>query len=412
MINKISFKNYKLFKEKQTLELKPITVLIGKNNSGKSAVLKLMTLIEGALNGKNDKPFSLENDEVVSGKEFKDLIYGKFGRALEMELFQDYIEEEKIQSLNVKVAVDITKNVPIIESWILKEKHQNNTFKELLNLQRLNDNYFVNEIDDSEYLCSFEGIYLTNYFYKEKSDSSGTNYRQPFLNTDFIGAIRSKSKLDYRLSSVNEKSSPDGKFLYDFLIRDYLTTDKIYFNKISDWISEKFEGWSLYIDVDSEPYHIELRKGKLEINITETGMGIAQSLPLITRAFRKCIKETLIIIEEPESHLHPFAHSQLAQLFVDSVLEDNNKKYLIETHSQNFVLRLRRLIAEGKLKSNDLLIYYTDFDEDKNESVLVKIEVDNLGKVDFWPEGIFSETLEETLGIRTAQIEKGDVGKN
>ena len=63
MINKISFKNYKLFKEKQTLELKPITILIGKNNSGKSAVLKLMTLIEGALGGKNDNVFELKNDD-------------------------------------------------------------------------------------------------------------------------------------------------------------------------------------------------------------------------------------------------------------------------------------------------------------------------------------------------------------
>ena len=51
MINKISFKNYKLFKEKQTLELKPITILIGKNNSGKSAVLKLPVLITSGLEG-------------------------------------------------------------------------------------------------------------------------------------------------------------------------------------------------------------------------------------------------------------------------------------------------------------------------------------------------------------------------
>ena len=60
MINKISFKNYKLFKEKQTLELKPITILIGKNNSGKSAVLKLPTLIEGSLSGEFTQPFENE----------------------------------------------------------------------------------------------------------------------------------------------------------------------------------------------------------------------------------------------------------------------------------------------------------------------------------------------------------------
>ncbi len=404
MINKISFKNYKLFKEKQTLELKPITILIGKNNSGKSAVLKLMTLIEGALNGKSDKVFELSNDGVIAGNEYKDLIYGKFSRSLEIELFQYYEKLNKTDFLKIDIAVDSDKNIPILENWVLNTQDLEGTKSELLNLQRFDDSTYVNEIDGVEYLCSFEGIYLTNYFYKDKPDSSGTIYQQPFFLTDFISAIREKTKLDYRLNSVNEKSNPDGKFLYDFLIRDYLTTDKLYFTKISNWIFEKFEGWNLYVDVDSEPYHIELRKGKLDIDITETGMGIGQSLPLITRAYKKCDNKTLIIIEEPESHLHPYAHSQLAQLFAESVKDDKNKKYLIETHSQNFVLRLRRIIAEGNMKASDLGIYYVDFDEEKNESTMKQINVDDCGGVDWWPEGIFGETNIETKAIYKAQI--------
>lgn len=58
------------------------------------------------------------------------------------------------------------------------------------------------------------------------------------------------------------------------------------------------------------------------------------------------VEPTLIVVEEPETHLHPAAHGDLAERFVDSFIEDSNKRYLIETHSQNFVLRLRRLIAE------------------------------------------------------------------
>ena len=55
MIDKIRFKNFKIFKNWQTLELRSITILIGKNNSGKSAVLKLTTLIEGSLKPKTNK---------------------------------------------------------------------------------------------------------------------------------------------------------------------------------------------------------------------------------------------------------------------------------------------------------------------------------------------------------------------
>src|SRR5690606_17595243 len=106
---------------------------------------------------------------------------------------------------------------------------------------------------------------------------------------------------------------------------------------------------------------------KLDINISQTGMGISQVLPLIIRAYKPCKDETLIIIEEPESHLHPYAHAQVAQLFFESLELDKNKKYLIETHSQNFILRMRRLIAEGKLHPSEFALYYVEFDEDKNE---------------------------------------------
>jgi predicted ATPase len=396
MINKISFKNYKLFKEKQTLELKPITILIGKNNSGKSAVLKLMTLIEGALKTKDSQPIKLINDEIQIGNEYRDLVYGKFGRALEIELFQNNKITGLVDYLSFEIAVDINKNIPILESWKLNEE---------IEFRNLGMNLYENQIDCEEYSCEFLGVFLANYF-KKDSDSSGTIFSQPHkLNTDFIASIRAKAELDYRLSSaLQSKSSPDGRYLYDFLIRDYLTTDKKYFAKISEWISEKFEGWELYIDVDSEPYHIELRKDKLEINIKETGMGIGQSIPLITRAYKPCDEETLIIIEEPESNLHPFAHAQLAQLFAESIKDDKNKKYLIETHSQNFILRLRRLVAEGYLNENDVLIYYVDFDEDSNESNLKEIKVDDGGGVDWWPSNIFSETSVETRAIYNAQL--------
>mgnify|MGYP000411420810 FL=1 len=69
------------------------------------------------------------------------------------------------------------------------------------------------------------------------------------------------------------------------------------------------------------------------------------------------------------------------------------------------MLRLRRLIAEGKLVPDDLALYYVDFNEENNESELKRIIIDENGNVDYWPEGIFSESLDETIGIRTAQID-------
>ena len=78
MLKRISFKNYKLFKEEQELELKPITILIGKNSSGKSSITKLMPLLEDAFNGKNHGfTLSWENEDVSLGSCFRDLIYAR-----------------------------------------------------------------------------------------------------------------------------------------------------------------------------------------------------------------------------------------------------------------------------------------------------------------------------------------------
>lgn len=396
MIHTIKFKHLKIFKQWQTLEIKPITIVMGKNNSGKSAVLKLLTLVEGALNSENHLPCQISNDGVVISDKYKNLIYGKSNRALEMEILQEKNENIDNDTLAIKMYVD-NADTPILEYWNLNNE---------LILEKIENNVYTNEIDSKSYECAFEGLRLSSYVDIDNPGRSTQKIIQPHtLHTDYIASIRAETKLDYRPSLYKGiKSNSDGRFLYGFLFNDYLTTEKRYFSKISNWLKMHFEGWALDIDVDSEPYHINLYQDYLSINITETGMGIGQALPLIIRAYQPCEKETVIIIEEPEAHLHAYAHAQLAQLFAESVQEDKNKKYVFETHSLNFILRMRRLVAEGKMKADDLAIYYVDYDEERNESSLKRIVVDDGGGVEWWPDGIFSETAIETKAIYNAQL--------
>ena len=402
MISQINFRNYKLFKKKQILEIKPLTILIGKNNTGKSAILKLPTLLDGSLSGRFSQPFELNNNDVKIANEYKDIVYGRNNREVEFEILQKkHISD--IEYDNLKVEIFIDENKPIIENWKC-----NNIF----DLTKLDENNYQNNKINKVQETFFEGINLKSIEFVDDLLPKEDFFPLPnfVLNTDFIGAIRQEALKHYEYSSnISEKSGIDGSKLYDFLIDDYMSTDKKYFSQISNFIKNKFEGWELSIEVDGgrkdKPAIIYLENKNLKINVSQVGMGISQVLPLIIRAYKPCDAKTLIIVEEPESHLHPFAHAQIAQLFFDSLLIDKNKKYLIETHSQNFVLRLRRLIAEGKLVPDDLALYYVDFNEENNESELKRIIIDENGNVDYWPEGIFSESLDETIGIRTAQID-------
>ena len=371
MIDKIKFKNFKLFKKQQELELRPITILIGKNSSGKSAVAKLPTMIEGALSGNFPEAILLENDGIELGGEYEDLVHGRAKGFLEFELTRNN------ESLKVTINADESTGRPIILDWRLS-KQGNECHK------GLNDN--------------FEGFQCLD----TPHDLS--------LITEYIGPFRAFPKRVYERprSSRKEKFGYDGGLAYRYLIESALTTEQKLLKNVGDWYEHNFNGWRVGVDDRAQPsYRVTLRlKSKAyNVNIKDVGQGMSQALPLVTRALMPAEQETLLIFEQPELHLHPAAHANLAELFAES-LTDKNKRYLIETHSQNFTLRIRRLVAEGKVASEDVLFYYVDFDEEKGESSLKPIEVDEQGKVDYWPEGVFSETLEETKAIRSAQLKR------
>lgn len=367
MINKISFKNYKLFKEKQTLELKPITILIGKNNSGKSAVLKLPTLIAGSLSGEFSQPFETIYEDVRIGLSPEDFFYNR-------EITND--------SLNFEVSMN---DELLVSCSIIGDINNNVRLRTL--------NYKNKEID----------LKTTKVKGFVPEGDSFESY-----NFDYIEAFRMKPEPNFqKKTSDTIKVGINGENSYSLYAKYYDEQNPIY-KSLSDWYFENFEKWKLEVNQISGSvisYEITLKNGTNKpINIVNTGSGISQSFPLILRSFMPVEKPTLIIMEEPETHLHPAAHGNLAERFVKSFLEDNNRNYLIETHSQNFVLRMRRLIAEGELKPEHLAIYYVDFKEELNESVLERIIVDSSGGVDKWPEGIFGESVIEARAIMNANI--------
>jgi len=212
-----------------------------------------------------------------------------------------------------------------------------------------------------------------------------------------------------------DKLGTSGENAYKLLAQYHNAGDKI-LNIISNWFEQNFEGWKIKIkDIagTSVSYEVILENNFIKpINIVNTGSGIRQSLPLIVRSFMPINEETLIIIEEPETHLHPAAHGNIAERFIDSYIEDHRRKYLIETHSENFILRVQRLIASKKISASDVGIYYVDYKEYEGYSTLRKLNIEQDGEVEDWPENIFNESLDEVIKFRKAQKENTDASQN
>ncbi len=393
MINKISFKNYKSFKDEQLLELKPLTVIIGKNSSGKSAIVKLPTLIEGSLSGNFEDPILTVNNEVELGAEFRDLIYGREIGTLNLTLEQDS------DKLSLEIASGLKESdLPKIRKWNYNNKVD-------LIYKDVEDTYYDN-ISKETFKINFNGFAIKSIQNSSKRDLEG---KKLSLNTNYIGPFRDIPSRTYS-SRGNTKSSKNGirgELTYQLLLRDYLYNDSKLINQVSNWYEKNFDGWGLQINSISKPdYKIELKRKNPEfsINLRDVGEGMSQVLPLVVSAFMENDDEVLTILEQPELHLHPAAHGNLAELFAESTKRTKNK-FLIETHSNNFVLRLRRLIAQKDLNNNDVALYSVEYDSINNTSSLKKINILENGDVSYWPTNVFSEALDETIAIRTAQLE-------
>ncbi|MEZ9683883.1 DUF3696 domain-containing protein [Vibrio atlanticus] len=376
-MKKITFENYKAFKNKQELELKPITILIGKNSSGKSAIAKLPSMIEHSLKGEFLEPLQFVNDNVELGAEFRDLMHGRKttgANALTIGLFD----------------INESLEVSIFQTDQGKDKFSVLTWKHI--------------VGENEYL----GDDGNDYKGFTRTDCSNTKSLSLKLNVDYIGPFRKLPERSYNrhVLSSNGKLGTHGENAYPILIQKSQEDGDNFVGKLSDWYKEHLGGWNVRINEEKSPfYQVELVREETStyVNIKDVGQGMSQALPIVTRAFLPTKEETLIVLEQPELHLHPAAHGDLGELFVKSVLEDTNKKYLIETHSQNMVLRLRNLVASGVLPSESIKIYFVDFNEDTSVSELKPIDVDTKGNVSFWPENIFNDSFIEAKKLAKAQ---------
>jgi|LakMenEpi03Aug12_release.lakeMendotaPanAssembly.Ray.scaffolds.fasta_scaffold15540_11 predicted ATPase len=138
------------------------------------------------------------------------------------------------------------------------------------------------------------------------------------------------------------------------------------------------------------------------------GTGITQIAPILSWIFSK--EKQLILIEQPEIHLHPAMQAVLMDAIIESIKA--GQQVVIETHSETFLLRTLRRLKEGVFKKqsweklsflnqseqavNDIEVYY--FEKQKDETKVRHLRIDNEGKLlDDWPGGFFEEGIREVL---------------
>lgn len=144
-----------------------------------------------------------------------------------------------------------------------------------------------------------------------------------------------------------------------------------------------------------------------EVKITDVGFGVSQVLPVLVQAFY-CPPNSTVWMEQPEIHLHPQVQAELADVFISATRsrEDGNPRavqLIVESHSEHFLNRLQRRIAEGVLAPEDVAIYFCKRAGGATE--LEPLNVNLYGDIENWPENFFGDEMAE-LTARTVAAMK------
>lgn len=366
MIDKIAFTNYKAFKNREELDLRRITLILGKNSSGKTSILKLFPMFSNMLSGRVKQPLLLVNGGLSLGSSYTSLFHNMTNSGLSFELtFRD----------NCSVYAEYAVNGNDIFVTSYRFQYQD----------KIIEKHLGEDMAGLWGLCDLENF-------------NKIGLRYDYLNSpiEYLGPIRNQAPhaIVFKGFDNTMRVRYDGSGAYDLLLASY-RSDGTLFKQVSNWLEQNLEEQSLTMSNsanNSGIYSLLVKRKDVEVNVSGVGQGMTQVLPILVQTF-SAAKDSINIIEQPALHLHPAAHLGLSYLFGITSIE-RDCKFIIESHSENILLGFRKLIVDKEIKfsHDDISVYYVDECEDG--SYLKRINIDEKGDLDDWPTGVFSESFE------------------
>ena len=118
-----------------------------------------------------------------------------------------------------------------------------------------------------------------------------------------------------------------------------------------------------------------------------TGYGLTQCLPIVVAAL-SAIKGDILLVENPEIHLHPAGQALMGQFMAD--VARAGMQVLVETHSDHVLSGIRRKVKTGHLAADQVAIHFFR-PRSEDQPQVVSPTIDDSGNIDFWPEGFFDQ---------------------
>lgn len=446
--------NFRGYERSPFIEFPALTLLIGRNNAGKTSAYAPLLLLRQTLDAQNPETALLFRGSLVDFGSYRDVVTDHdVSRKLAMRLDFGAVypalsgsESHNARSVEVefgassehpaelvrstirdsedKVLVSRTRRAAggykVFSPMLPKNTEVGRPYKEVTQLRQAMES----EEPEGFQFSGVSGIHLPRKWrqdqdrwekvqgwYRASSDlfelyfSVNRTVERDLENISYLGPLRSAPQRAYLLSAEAPGDvGRDGERAPEVLYQSRLHDSDV-LERTNEWV-ERLGYGTLDFESLGDYFRVLVTKpgSSIQVNLADCGVGLSQLLPLLVQGCVMGPGDTLIA-QQPEIHLNPAQQDVLTDFLVS--LAQSGRRVVIETHSEHVLGRLRRRVAEGEtLPAADVALYFCESDDGR--SSIRRIEIGEYGEVsaETWPAGFFGEQLENSMRMALAQARR------
>ena len=458
MLRKIGLSNFKGWQELD-IDLAPITLLFGVNSSGKTALLQALLLLKQTANSFDPKQhinFGGGRRDYVDFGSYQDLVYGHdtsrpIGLRLSWRLSSIlHLPERRMDDgeVSYKTRVYGVRSIHYDISWRLDKDIFIETLGYVAGLadhaphsvkvkRHEGDRYIVkssqfSDVKAEKRLTGFENVpeeprtagtpgscyILPDEIIVKPGEKRQFLFSVVFFNREFeslmnnflyLGPLRQYPKRYYQWTGERKSQviEPDGADAMAALISAARDNESLQ-DDVAKWLKRLglVDDFSIKsTDARERFYEVIVKIGDSESALVDVGFGVSQVLPVIAMLLSAPLG-SIVLLEQPELHLHPNAQSALADLMLHAA-EKRGLQLIVESHSEHLLRRLQRRIAEAEqtfARPENIKMYFCAPSE--RGSTICQVEVDKYGQIANWPPNFMGDISGDIHEMSRAAFER------
>ena len=430
MIRTITLENFKAFRDLK-VSFRPITVLIGPDNVGKSSILAALRLLGQTTTSYDPSVPLLLQGPLGDFGTYRDVVHGNHrGRPFHIALEVDEYGNRYFLNLEYKYRT-VRRELILREATLETGKRRR---RHLITISYSEDSqrHLITRLGAKSVPIPYRGTmagslllfhFLPRVYFRPRTRGKGQEralFAELFspseserlsieINTaagalennlqsvDYIGSMRTPPERNYQhTGEATSRIGSQGENWAGHLVLDLNrpARSRTIEVPLHDWMkkaglaSDVRPKWS-----SDRTYEIQVQhpKSREYENLADVGQANSQVLPVLVGGLRLPADSTYIV-EEPEIHLHPRAQAELGDFFL--YLYERGVQALVETHSEYLLLRLQQHVARGAIPPEAIIFYYVS--ARGTRKVVRQLSLDRQGRfVQPIPHGFYPERLEE-----------------